>query len=272
MNTEMIQRLESKSRVGQFINQLENEFEFSKKVAQAVYQSAREVFELDLVDPEVLKTNGQIIKTVVSQKAPHGPSIEELEKIQVTLTVNAGKEDQRIRRQQGTKALRQHQIMRMVEEANNQGGSLTQEDLADLLGVKRRTIQRDIKDLKQDGIMVATRGTLKDIGRGSSHKVQIVERYLKGYTYSEISRRMRHCYFSIQRYLEHFARVVYLAREKMSVIKIAFVVGITDKLAKEYLQLYDKYNCPEYKDRLEDMITVREAPLKKNNFRKEDKK
>jgi hypothetical protein len=83
---------------------------------------------------------------------------------------------------------------------------------------------------------------------------------------------MRHCYFSIQRYLEHFARVVYLAREKMSVSKIAFVVGITEKLAKEYLQLYDEYNCPEYKDRLEDMITVREAPLKKNDFRKEDKK
>jgi DeoR/GlpR family transcriptional regulator of sugar metabolism len=44
----------------------------------------------------------------------------------------------------------------MASEALDQDGLLTQEDLAVLLCSSRRTIRRDIKELKQQGIDVPT--------------------------------------------------------------------------------------------------------------------
>jgi DeoR/GlpR family transcriptional regulator of sugar metabolism len=66
--------------------------------------------------------------------------------------------------EEGTSGLRKHKILRMSSEALDQDGLLTQEDLAVLLCGSRRTIRRDVKELKQQEIDVLTRGTLQDIG------------------------------------------------------------------------------------------------------------
>ena len=68
--------------------------------------------------------------------------------------------------EKGTSGLRKHKILRIASEALDQDGLLTQEDPAVLLCSSRRTIRRDVKELKQQGIDVPTRGTLQDIGPG----------------------------------------------------------------------------------------------------------
>jgi transcriptional antiterminator len=50
--------------------------------------------------------------------------------------------------ERGTSGLQKHKILRMAIEALDQDGLLTQEDLAVLLCSSRRTIRRDIKELK----------------------------------------------------------------------------------------------------------------------------
>ena len=67
---------------------------------------------------------------MVSLKAPFGPPLTETDKVEVTLTVDAGAEDAKVKAQQGIEGLRQGQILRLTEEALEQGGVLTQEDLA----------------------------------------------------------------------------------------------------------------------------------------------
>ncbi|MDD5256910.1 MAG: DUF1670 domain-containing protein, partial [Methanothrix soehngenii] len=78
-----------------------------------------------------------------------------IKSVPVHLTVH-DRNDMDILTKEGTSGLRKHKILRMASEALDQDGLLTQEDLAVLLCSSRRTIRRDIKELKQQGIDVPT--------------------------------------------------------------------------------------------------------------------
>lgn len=150
--------------------------------------------------------------------------------------------------------LRRVRLLRMTEEAVDQGGVLTQEDLARLLQTDVRTIRRDVAALRKEGHWVPTRGTVKEIGRGQSHKAKIVEMYLQRMTYTEIVRKARHAPSSIKRYVETFGRVVVLWEKGIrDVGEMAYIVGLSRRLAGEYLVLRERYDRREYKDRLEEI-------------------
>jgi DNA-binding Lrp family transcriptional regulator len=264
MEAQALKRIESKTRSSQLIQVLEKEFEFSPRTARAVMEEVREIYKLDSIDLSLLRKKGKIARIVISKEANHGPPIDELPKIEVFLTLNGGIEDDI--RKQGNKALRQHRILRMTDECENQGGSLSQEDLADILKVCPRTIRRDIKELKKQGFLVLTRGIINDIGPSVSHKTRIVRLYLERKTYTEISRISRHSPFSIERYLKSFKQVVFLHSKGLSLKEIAYSVDISKKLAKEYLGLYNEFNTPQYQDRLIDLLTVRTINSKKRGI------
>lgn len=248
-------RLETKSRDNQFLEVLLHQFEFSPKQAEAILDTAKEIYELDRYDPDKQVEPGKIKRQVVSARAKHGPGLKTLAQVTVTLTRDNGKEDDKVRRYYGPSALRQVRICRLTEEALDQGGILSQEDLADILAVDVRTIRRDVRSLKDAGLIIKTRGIYHDIGPSVSHKVWIVSLYLQFKTYSEISRRTRHSPSSIKRYLSDFGRVAVCYRKQLAVDEIAHVVGISERLARDYIELYKSYNTPEYADRLQDMFT-----------------
>src|SRR6056297_1551710 len=170
MSKTKLERVTVKSLDSQFAYILENHFEFSPKQAAAIVSTANDVYQLEHYDPSVHVANNKIVRTVVSKKAKHGPVLEDLPKVQVTLTKSITKGDKSLFRIENKSALRRVKILRMTEESLEQGGLLTQEDLADSLQVSTRTIRRDIKKLKTQGISVPTRGTYQDIGPGVSHK------------------------------------------------------------------------------------------------------
>jgi hypothetical protein len=81
-----------------------------------------------------------------------------------------------------------------------------------------------------------------------------VELYLHRMTYSEIVRRARHSPKSIKRYVETFGRVVVLWEKGVRAPgEIGFVVGISERLAREYLALRTRYDTPQHRDRLEEI-------------------
>jgi DNA-binding CsgD family transcriptional regulator len=176
--------------------------------------------------------------------------------VEVTWTLEAGEEDLDVLEKHGRIALRRARILRLVDEALDQGGEPTQEDLAKALGVSTRTIRSDIAALRAKGHRVATRSMIRGAGRGQSHKVIIVELYLKRYTYSDIMRRVRHSPKSIKRYVQTFGRVVMLIRKGLSADEIAHAVGISERLTQEYLDLYQRYNIPEYQARLMEIVQM----------------
>jgi hypothetical protein len=73
-------------------------------------------------------------------------------------------------------------------------------------------------------------------------------------TYSEIMRRTRHSAGAVKRYVETFGRVVVLWDKGIREAgEIAYVVGISERLAGEYLDLRQRYDGSSYRDRLEEI-------------------
>jgi hypothetical protein len=84
--------------------------------------------------------------------------------------------------------LKSVRIVRYARQARDQGALLSLPDIAMLMGIGVDTVRNLIKakaNDANDGVIVPTRGLMKDIGRGVSHKGKIIELYLQMYTETE---------------------------------------------------------------------------------------
>jgi biotin operon repressor len=231
-------RLALKTPEASLLHVLESEFNLSYREAREVVSAARELLGLDRPTGQVRP--GQIRLVVASLKAPFGPPLVETARMEVTLTVDAGAEDAAVLNTQGRLAVRQGRLLRLVEEALEQGGVLTEEDLARALQVTRRTIERDVQALRTAGHLVQTRGQVKGSGRGQTHKVRIIELWLDRQGYDKIALWAHHSVQSIKRYVSTFLRIVTLHRQATAVSEIAFLVAASEKLVRDYLGLYEQ--------------------------------
>ena len=148
----------------------------------------------------------------------------------------AGKTSPWLRR--GPRRLRRGRILRVLAEAVEQGGVLTQEDLARVLSVDVRTIRRDIQQLKAEGHTIDTRGPVKGVGRGQTHKVKIIALWLDRQGYDKIARWVHHSPQAIKRYVTTFLRRVLLHQQDRAASDIAFVTATSVRLVQDYLALY----------------------------------
>jgi DNA-binding Lrp family transcriptional regulator len=251
-------RLAVKTLDQRFRYELETGFEMAPRVAQGVLEVAKDVFSLNghSGDQSRRLRPGQIRQVIAAVDAPHGRPLDQTEMVEVTWTMDACEEDLDVLRMHSPRALRRVRILRLVDEALNQGGAATQEDLAKALGVTARTIRSDIAVLEAEGYRIATRGKLRGVGRGQTHKAAIVELYLKRYTYTDIMQRTRHSAYAIKRYIRTFGRVVMLTGKGLSVPEIAHAVGTSERLAEEYVNLYQRYDVPAFQDRLTELIQM----------------
>lgn len=246
-------RLTVKTPEAAFVHVLKEEFHFSPRVSREVLHTAQEM--LIGSAPSSAVRPGQVRLVVTSLQAPFGPPLAETEKVEVTLTVDAGAEDAEVKRQQGGEALRQGRILRLTEEALEQGGALTQEDLARALKVDVRTIRREVKVLKAEGHLVPTRGVVKGVGRGQTHKVRIIELWLDREGYEKIARWMHHSPQAIKRYVSLFLRMVVLHRQGTPVQEMAFLTGSSVRLVKDYLAVYEAaMEQPHRREKLEEEL------------------
>jgi len=255
-------RLAVKTPEAAFLHVLRREFNFSPRVSRELLNTAKEMLVGGV--PSAAVRPGQVRLVVTSLKAPFGPPLEETDKVEVTLTVDAGVEDAGVRRREKAEGLRQGRILRLTEESLEQGGLLTQEDLARALGVTARTIRRDVRILKREGHLIQTRGFVKGVGRGQTHKVRIIELWLDREGYDKIARQMHHSPQAIKRYVSTFLRIVVLHRQETPVEEIAFLTRASVRLVKEYLEVYEAaLTEPHRREKLEEelaRVSVRQKP------------
>jgi hypothetical protein len=112
-----------------------------------------------------------------------------------------------------------------------------------------------MRELREQGIEVPTRGSIQDIGPTVSHKTKIIELYLKGYEYTEIETRTRHTGESIKRYISGFSKVVLLTLKGYSALQIRELTSQSEKVIKEYLTLYETYK-ETGQDRISQITTL----------------
>jgi hypothetical protein len=217
------QRWMVKTPEQRFLSELQESFQYAPRIAQVILEEAKE----HLLGNNDNLTIGQMRVILAEKDASHGRPLRETETTEVTWTVDAGAEDLQVLEEHGSIALRHVRILRLLDEALTQGAEATQEDLA------------------------RSRGNLQGIGRGQTHKARIVELWLQGLTYDQITRRTRHAVSSIKRYINTFIRVVWMQRQDYTEEQIAHLLQIGTALTAEYLALYDRYDTEQYKERLE---------------------
>lgn len=71
--------------------------------------------------------------------------------VRVSLTIDAGASDQVLKNARGKIALRRERVARIIRESRSQGIELSPRQIADLMGVSFRTVQRDLESLKASG-------------------------------------------------------------------------------------------------------------------------
>jgi hypothetical protein len=237
-------RLDAKTLDSMFRRRIEEGANCSPFVSQAILAAVKEIFAIGPDDRDHQLGLGQIRLLVVAAEEPAGKALEECQKVSVLLTLDAGQEDYQVRLAHGVEGLRRRRILRVTEEAREQGGLLSYEDLAfRLFNCGVRTIVRDVKALHRREIAVPSRGQQQDIGPGQTHRVQAVRLYLKGLEANEIARRLYHTLGSIENYVTTFARVAFLVGKGYGDDEIAFVIRRSSPLVAAYRKLLTEFQA-----------------------------
>ncbi len=223
----------------------------AKAILNCVYETYQPFF-----DNASAMRPGQVLFEAVSIENGPQTKLSDCKMVSVILTLDAGEGDLDIRQHQGVIGLRRYRFQRIVNEAFQQGGLLTVEDIANrLLNCGEKTLVRDLAEFKKQNIVLPLRSTVMDMGRSITHRLLIVKEWLLGREYSEIARRTNHSIDAVANYIDKFKRVVCLAKDNHEIKTIAFLVKLSLPLAEEYYSIYRDYPMVAHrKDELESLV------------------
>jgi hypothetical protein len=139
MEQPTIERLQIETSEQRFLSVLENDFHKPPRVAQALWEEAQAC----LFGSAQHLRPGQMRVILARRDTGHGRGLTETLMTEVVWSVDAGLEDYEGLKRHGRPALHQAQILRLANEAIDQGGVATQEDLAHALRVSVCTVKQD---------------------------------------------------------------------------------------------------------------------------------
>lgn len=244
-------RLKSKEARAAIIQKLASDFNLTPIIAEAFYQQFALYFQ---EHANVSLSTGEIAYEAVAAHEPAGKHIRMTRKVTTRLKLLDLNTDLEALANYGLAGLRRHRLARLTRQAYDQSALLSFEDLAMLLTTSPATVRRDVQHLRRQGLFIMTRGTKHDMGPGLSHKTIILDLYFKGYTFSEIERQANHSEVSVKRYLADFIQVATLHRQNFSPQQIRLIAKRSDRLVREYLQLYQTYEQQD-NQRLKELLT-----------------
>ncbi len=252
------QRLKIKTLNQQMINLAVDGTGISNWEAQVLIETVEEIY---FNDPELRQSrHGQLRYSCVSASEPAGKPIKKCQMTTVVLTLFDDAEDEGDLTWENKMASiekRRRRLQRISEEAREQSGLLSQEDLSKIMMCDIRTIRRDIAELRELGIIVPTRGTIKDIGPGVSHRAIAIRLWLEGKEPSEVARHINHSLKAVENYLEKFKRVSYLLRKKFNDFEISRPIGISVSATKTFVDIYKEFkNKAFFKSRMNEIEIV----------------
>jgi len=248
-------RLKQKQLDTQFINSLIQGMNCSMFEAKAIMNCVYETYQPFFDNASAMKP-GQILFEAVSIENGSQTQLSDCKMVSVILTLDAGAEDLEIRQHQGVIGLRRYRFQRIVNEAFQQGGLLTVEDIANrLLNCGEKTLSRDLAEFKKQNIVLPLRSVIMDMGRSITHRSLIIKEWLLGKEYSEIARKTNHSVEAVANYVDKFKRVICLAKDNHEIKTIAFLVKLSVPLTQEYYKIYSDCQMVDHrKEDLEDLI------------------
>jgi hypothetical protein len=126
-------------------------------------------------------------------------------------------------------------------QAYEQGGVLTLLDLSLMSGMSEHYVSELLREYEAEmGKIVPTRGTVHDLGRGVTHKAEVIRRWLRNESPAQIARTLSHSQDAVDRYISAFQKVRLLAT-KVSISDLPTLTGLSVSVVKEYVALLRRY-------------------------------
>jgi len=243
---------------------LQEDFSLSPVKQRAI----REATEKLLATLSQDRTDGEVVYWAVSSREPAGKPLEACQLVPVTLSFFKPEDmpptcvDRDVNR---VSDLKFQKVLRFTTQAKHDGGYLTYADLSYLLGIHPEAISRLVS--ANSKVVVPLRGAECDIGRGITHRQEIIRLYLEMHTETEIAARTGHSYESIEAYIKEFAAIFVLKERGLPMPLIRRVTGRSTQLIRAYLELIHQYSGPEYAFRfyhMKKIFAAHEEEFKKN--------
>lgn len=188
-----------------------------------------------------------------TRKPSYGTRTEDYDQVVVSLPLWPVEEaEKRVRARAGAgnanyeqnKARDMATMVRLIESARDQGGMLSQAELAVLLNRSLTTIQKYVYayEAEHAGTMLPLKGYLLDQGSRPTHKGIILALYEQGIAPPEIARRTCHGLDAVDRYIKAYERVKALAQKGMSVQEIRQIAGLGERTVTAYLRIAQTFH------------------------------
>lgn len=225
---------------------------FAREFPQMAGDRARQAIVQALVDmthrffPETSHLRpGQTPWTTVAKatSASYGKTIEETPLVPVILDILATDEVTQRKNGKRLRDLKIEAVGRLCLQADDQGGCLTNVEIAILLKTTPNTIRRYIRLYEdQHDQLLPRRGTIHDLGPTITHKKEICRLlFLEGCSVGETCRRTRHSPKAVNRYITNFKQVLTCKTNGLDVQQTAFATKLSKPLVEEYHRLFDEY-------------------------------
>jgi hypothetical protein len=188
-------------------------------------------------------THGQALWMAVSVSDPprYRRRIADTDLVPVLLDLSTAEDsDRRIDRLPAGQRLL-NKALRLCQQAYQQGGLLSNCDLAELLNISDNRIAQVLAEHERTtNTVVPRRATLHDVGTGLTHKRIICwKRYAEGKEPHVVARETYHSLDAVDRYLGQYDRVRHCRLQGLTPEQTAHALGCGLALVKEYLAIDD---------------------------------
>jgi hypothetical protein len=238
------QRKTFRSALGHF---LQSEFPatFGPAVTQLFAERVDALYE-QFHPPRSRLSFGQVVWVAVA--ASHRPSaetrIEKLPLVPIVLDLVTTQDiddtmtpNQRIQ-------VRSNKIIRLFHQAFEQGGVLSQADVALLLHIPRTLVGQVLQEYQnKTGELLPSRGSIHDLGPTVTHKAIICyKRLVEKKETSQVAQETFHSPKEVEYYVQCLRRVLLCKQKGLSPEDTARATGRSLPLVKEYLTLIQNYD------------------------------
>jgi hypothetical protein len=185
--------------------------------------------------------HGQVVWTAVNLNDPprHRQRIADTDLVPVVLDLSTGEDiDARLDRRSASQRLLA-KALRLCRQAHEQGGLLSNCDLAELLSSEESRLASLLAQHERDNqVVVPRRATLHDVGTGRTHKSIICrKRYVNGLEPHLIARATHHSLAAVDRYLSQYERVRQCRLQGLTPQETAHLLACSVRLVEEYLDI-----------------------------------
>lgn len=208
---------------------------------------------------------GQLLWFAVAkdEKPSYGKSMQRTRIVPVILTIVNHDDISRLKNKTPITTVKRDIVARLYQEADNQGGTLSETDISLMLMMSRPTVSKHTLIYeKEHKTTLPRRGTVHDMGTSMSHKHLICKkRKIENKSTSLVAQETNHSPEAVERYSLNLDRVAFCLGKNLSIEEASFVTGLSKNLILEYQNLDQEIKNTFIDNKLPDTIDFDDIPF-----------